>query len=341
VGAIIKAVGLTKDYKVYDRKAGLWGSLTTLFSSEHRVVRAVDNISFEIEPGAKVAYIGPNGAGKSTTIKILTGILTPSAGYCEVAGVIPHRDRVRNARNIGVVFGQRTQLWWDLPVIDSFTILRRIYDIPDAVFHRNMRMFRSLLGIDELAPIPVRKLSLGQRMRIEIAVSFLHDPQVVFLDEPTIGLDAVLKVAIRDLINDMNARNGTTIVLTSHDMDDIREICDDVVLIDKSRIVFQGTLASLAAVEERRSVILDFHCTPTANDAVTHMARRLAGIIQVDREGANRIRVQFDRDRLSIQDLTSYLFRNLEVADFYCVEPRLEEVIRRLYKEGMDKRAAA
>lgn len=341
MSALIRAEGLTKDYKLYHRRSGLWGSVATLFSREHTVVRAVDSISFDIQAGAKVAYIGPNGAGKSTTIKMLTGIVTPSSGHCEVAGVVPWRERTRNAANIGVVFGQRTQLWWDLPVIDSFEILRRIYEIPPSVFDKNMRLFRSLLAIDEVARVPVRKLSLGQRMRIEIAASFLHDPRVVFLDEPTIGLDAVLKEAIRTLINRMNTEVGTTVVLTSHDMDDIKEICDDVIMIDKSRLVFQGRLEALNGMEQRRSVVVHFRADHRSEGAIALLPRQLQGIASVAREGESSLRIEFARASVDLQALMAYLFNYFEVIDFYLLEPDLESIIRQIYLHGVQDGMAA
>jgi ABC-2 type transport system ATP-binding protein len=339
--AMIVAEGLTKDYKLYQRGEGLWGSVATLFSRRYSTMRAVDAVSFSIEAGAKVAYIGPNGAGKSSTIKILTGIMAPTSGRCEVAGVVPYLERVRNAANIGVVFGQRTQLWWDLPVIDSFAILRRIYEIPDAVFDKNMRLFRALLAIDEVAQVPVRKLSLGQRMRIEIAASFLHDPKVVFLDEPTIGLDAILKQAIRALIKRMNEEVGTTVVLTSHDMDDIKEICDDVIVIDQGRVVYQGALAALNAMEQRRSVLVDFRATPASAAALAQMARELPGIDQLEHEAGGRMRIHFQRERLDLQSLMAYLFARFEVLELYALEPDLESIIRQIYLHGVPARQAA
>ena len=338
---MILAEGLTKDYKVYQRGSGLWGSVSTLLSRRSTTMRAVDNVSFSIEAGASVAYIGPNGAGKSSTIKMLTGIMKPSAGHCEVAGIVPWRERVRNAANIGVVFGQRSQLWWDLPVIDSFAILRRIYDIPTATYDKNMALFRSLLAIDELALVPVRKLSLGQRMRIEIAASFLHDPRVVFLDEPTIGLDALLKEAIRKLVRHMHREVGTTIVLTSHDMDDIKQICDDVIVIDKSRVVYQGTLAQLNRMERHRCMVLEFSPTPAAEAALVLLAHALPGIDAVAREGAGRVRIRFLPERLALQALMAWLSARIEVLELYSPEPDLESIIRQVYLHGIPERLSA
>ncbi|WP_426106011.1 ABC transporter ATP-binding protein [Massilia sp. TSP1-1-2] len=338
---IIRVEGLTKQYKLYERKPGLWGSVSTLFSRRHRIVRAVDNISFNVAPGARVAYLGPNGAGKSTTIKILAGIVTPTSGRCEVAGVVPYRERVRNAANIGVVFGQRSQLWWDLPVADSFAILRRIYAISPAVYDKNMRLFRELLDIDQLAAVPVRKLSLGQRMRVEIAASFLHDPRVVFLDEPTIGLDAILKQAIRTLIRRMNEEVGTTIVLTSHDMDDVSEICDDLILIDKSRVVYQGTVAALNSMEQRRSVLFDYRPAPAAAEALARLAQHFPAIDAVTPQAQGRARIDFRRDALDLPALIAHLFRQFDIVDFYSLAPDLEEIIRGVYQAGMPNQRAA
>ena len=338
---IIRVEGLTKQYKLYERKPGLWGSVSTLFSRRHRIVRAVDNISFNVAPGARVAYLGPNGAGKSTTIKILAGIVTPTSGRCEVAGVVPYRERVRNAANIGVVFGQRSQLWWDLPVADSFAILRRIYAISPAVYDKNMRLFRELLDIDQLAAVPVRKLSLGQRMRVEIAASFLHDPRVVFLDEPTIGLDAILKQAIRTLIRRMNEEVGTTIVLTSHDMDDVSEICDDLILIDKSRVVYQGTVAALNSMEQRRSVLFDYRPAPAAAEALARLAQHFPAIDAVTQQAQGRARIDFRRDALDLPALIAHLFRQFDIVDFYSLAPDLEEIIRGVYQAGMPNQRAA
>lgn len=338
---IISVQGLSKTYKRYQRRPGLWGSVSTLLTRQHQLVTAIDRISFDIQRGAKVAYIGPNGAGKSTTLKILTGVMRPSAGHCEVDGAVPYLERIRNAQNIGVVFGQRSQLWWDLPVADSFDILRRIYQIPAQVFDKNMRLFRKLLAVDELAAMPVRQLSLGQRMRIEIAASFLHDPKVVFLDEPTMGLDAVLKQAIRSFVKHVNEQLGTTVMLTSHDMDDIQEICDQAILIDKSRIVYQGPLVGLNRLQPERALMFVFRPSPQATAELRRLPLVLPGICSVSEEADNRARVSFRRDGIEMATLIGHLFSHFEIVDFYSLEPDLESVIRQVYRGGTGLSLAA
>ena len=212
------------------------------FSREYEEIRALNDVSFRIEDGEAVGYIGPNGAGKSSTIKILSGILTPDSGTCVIDGRVPWKDRRAHVSQIGVVFGQRSQLWWDVPVIDSFELIRDIYPVAEDVYKRNLRDLTDLLNLSELLKTPARSLSLGQRMRCEIAASLLHDPRILFLDEPTIGLDAVSKIAVREFVLDMNKRHGTTVILTTHDMQDVEALAHRVLLIGKGRILLDGTL---------------------------------------------------------------------------------------------------
>ena len=219
---------LTKTFRVARRRAGLWGAVTGLVHRTYHDIPALAGIDFTIEESELVGYIGPNGAGKSTTVKILSGILVPTAGRCEVNGVIPWKSRLEHVQNIGVVFGQRTQLWWDLPVVESFEVLRAIYRIPAAVFRKNSARLIEILQLQDLLDIPVRQLSLGQRMRSDLAAALLHGPRLLFLDEPTIGLDAVSKLAVRDFIKMLNRDDGVTVILTTHDMDDIEALCQRV-----------------------------------------------------------------------------------------------------------------
>lgn len=221
---------------------------TGFLRSERRQVRAVDSISFTVARGEMVGYIGPNGAGKSTTIKMLTGILTPSGGRLRVAGLDPSRERTRVARRIGVVFGQRTTLWWDLPLIDSYRLMHRMYRVPDARFRENLDRCVELLQLGALLDVPVRQLSLGQRMRGDIAAALLHDPEVLYLDEPTIGLDVVSKVRVREFLRDLNAERGTTVLLTTHDLTDIEQLCRRVMVIDHGRLMYDGALSGLHEV---------------------------------------------------------------------------------------------
>ncbi|MFK4070657.1 ATP-binding cassette domain-containing protein [Streptomyces sp. NPDC029674] len=327
---MIVAENLTKEFRIAERRPGLLGSLATLLTREYRTVRAVDGVSFEIPAGSKTAYIGANGAGKSTTIKMLTGIMTPTSGRCLVAGIEPYRKRRQNARSIGVVFGQRSQLWWDLSVPDSFRILRRVYDIPDPVYHRNLALYRELLDIDALGTTPVRQLSLGQRMRAEIAASLLHDPAVVFWDEPTIGLDMVLKEAVRELVNRAHRELGTTVVLTSHDIADIAAICDSALVVDHGRVVHQGTIQELLRTADRRSVAFDHRDGLPPRDALERIERGLPGVRSSVGDGG-RIRVDYPVDLFTSRQVLAFLLEHFDLTDCYAPEPDLEEVLRQIY----------
>ena len=239
---MIQAEHLQKTFRVRKRNAGFKNAAKAFFSREYEEIRALNDVSFRIEDGEAVGYIGPNGAGKSSTIKILSGILTPDSGTCVIDGRVPWKDRRAHVSQIGVVFGQRSQLWWDVPVIDSFELIRDIYAVAEDVYKRNLRDLTDLLNLSELLKTPARSLSLGQRMRCEIAASLLHDPRILFLDEPTIGLDAVSKIAVREFVLDMNKRHGTTVILTTHDMQDVEALAQRVLLIGKGRILLDGTL---------------------------------------------------------------------------------------------------
>ena len=239
---MIQAEHLQKTFRVRKRNAGFKNAAKAFFSREYEEIRALNDVSFRIEDGEVVGYIGPNGAGKSSTIKILSGILTPDSGTCVIDGRVPWKDRRAHVSQIGVVFGQRSQLWWDVPVIDSFELIRDIYAVTEDVYKRNLRDLTDLLNLSELLKTPARSLSLGQRMRCEIAASLLHDPRILFLDEPTIGLDAVSKIAVREFVLDMNKRRGTTVILTTHDMQDVEALAQRVLLIGKGRILLDGTL---------------------------------------------------------------------------------------------------
>ncbi len=242
---MIRMEGICKSYHVAKRNAGFKAACRTLFTREYETIRALDQVSFTIGDGEMVGYIGPNGAGKSSTIKILSGILTPDSGECLVNGRTPWKDRINHVRDIGVVFGQRTQLWWDVPVIDSYELLKDIYSISKETYNRNLEEQTDLLNLAELLKTPARQLSLGQRMRCEIGASLLHGPRLLFLDEPTIGLDAVSKLAVREFILRQNEEHGTTVILTTHDMQDIEALTKRIILIGKGRVLMDGSLEQI------------------------------------------------------------------------------------------------
>ncbi|MBT2493855.1 ATP-binding cassette domain-containing protein [Streptomyces sp. ISL-96] len=291
---------------------------------EKTQVRAVDGISFSVPRGEMVGYIGPNGAGKSTTIKMLTGILTPSGGRVRVAGIDPSRERTRLAQRIGVVFGQRTTLWWDLPLRDSYRLMHRMYRIPDDRFKVNMARCVELLDLGELLDVPVRQLSLGQRMRGDIAAALLHDPEVLYLDEPTIGLDVISKAKVRDFLRDLNAERGTTVLLTTHDLTDIEQLCKRVMVIDHGRLVYDGALAGLHEVgESERTLVVD-------------LERELPPI---EVAGARVVKVEGPRQWLafpasvSAAPLVAAVAERYPLVDLSVREPDIEAVIAKMYAD--------
>ncbi|AUY51615.1 ATP-binding cassette domain-containing protein [Streptomyces sp. CB01881] len=294
------------------------------FRREKREVRAVDGLSFKVEAGECVGYIGPNGAGKSTTIKMLTGILVPSGGRLRVAGVDPARERVALARRIGVVFGQRTTLWWDLPLRDSYELARRLYRIPDQRYRANLERCVELLDLGDLLDTPVRQLSLGQRMRGDLAAALLHDPQVLYLDEPTIGLDVVSKGKVREFLREVNREQGTTVLLTTHDLTDIEQLCDRVMVIDHGRVVYDGGLDGLhAAGESERTLVVDL--------AETGPPIEVAGARVVKVEGPRQW-LAFPAQQ-SAAPIVAAVAGRYPMVDLSVREPAIEDVIARMYAE--------
>jgi len=321
--SLIAVENLVKTFRVAEHAPGMWGALRGVLRRRYRTVRALDGISFSVEPGELVGYIGPNGAGKSTTVKILAGILVPDSGRCEVLGRVPWKERIATVSRIGVVFGQRTQLWWDLPVIESFDLLGDIYRVPKANYRRARDELVALLDLEPLLDVPVRQLSLGQRMRCDIAASLLHAPSLLYLDEPTIGLDAVLKPAVREFLLRLNRERGVTVILTTHDMDDIEALCTRVIVIGQGRILSDGALEDLRArVTRERWLIVDLV------DADGEIADPDAAMMR--REGY-RVHLRFDPDRISAAALINRITARHAVRDLFVQNPPIEEIIARLY----------
>ena len=315
---------LRKSFRVSERRRGTLGAIAGLVVRRSRTVNAIDGISFGLKQGELVGYIGPNGAGKSTTVKVLSGILVPDGGRVEVLGRVPWKERIAHVGSIGVVFGQRTQLWWDLPVVESFELLRDIYRVDPADYRRTFDELASLLDLGRLADTPVRQLSLGQRMRCDLAASLIHDPAILFLDEPTIGLDAVSKLAVRDFVRRRNRERGVTVILTTHDMDDIEALCSRVILVHRGRILFDGALEALRArVTNERELVVDLRdgaATVTDPDAIA-----------VRQEG-HRARISYDPQRVATPDLIARITARYPVADLVVENPPIEEIVARLYR---------
>ena len=331
--AIIEAQGLTKDFRQHRRFPGFFGAVRTLLTRDYMVRRAVREVSFAINQGEAVGYVGPNGAGKSTTIKMLTGILVPSSGEVRVMGNLPHKSRRENAQRIGVVFGQRSQLWWDLPVADSFDLHRYVYKIPPDRFRKNLAECEELLHMREFIEFPVRQLSLGQRMRAEMALALLHDPKVLFLDEPTIGLDVTAKDRIREFLRTINRERQVTIILASHDLKDIEEICPRILVINRGVIVYDGELIQLKKeLGTSSTIIVDFAHDPGPV--------ALADAELVVDQGVRK-HFKFDRSAVTAVGLLASLAERYPVRDVSFVEATIEDVIRKVYESTGQEMAEA
>ena len=324
--AIIEAVDLRKVFRSVVREPGLGGAVKALFSRQVEETVAVDAVTFTLEPGELVGYLGPNGAGKSTTIKMLTGILVPTSGTLRVAGLVPAARRQDNAQNIGVVFGQRSQLYWDLPLRESFALLRAIYDIPADRYRTNMKAFAELLDLERFLDTPVRQLSLGERMRGDFAAAMLHDPRIVYLDEPTIGLDVIAKEAIRTFVGEINRERGTTVILTTHDLADVERLARRVILIDKGAVIYDGPL-------ERLREEYGTHRTLVVTLARPYEAVEVAGATVESREG-NVVRLRFERRQTSAEALIRQVMNDFEISDLQIIEPDIDGIVRRIYVEG-------
>jgi ABC-2 type transport system ATP-binding protein len=325
---------LAKDYKIAKRDPGLRGAIKSLFYRKYETKEAVKGINIHIEAGEMVGYIGANGAGKSTTIKMLTGILTPTSGEVKVNGIIPYENRKQNASHIGAVFGQRTQLFWDIPVRESYELLKHIYEIPQKQYEETLAEFVEVLQLEPLLSIPVRQLSLGQKMRCELAAAFLHRPTVVYLDEPTIGLDVAVKVRIRSFIKQMNARYGTTVLLTTHDMQDIEEICQRIIIIDDGSVIYDGSLHDIKSQFGDKRVI-HFELENTDHFTLPAGLERVGEVLPRDEEDPHKISITFSSKNISGAEVINIMMNHYPVVDLTIADAKIETIVEEIYGKGM------
>lgn len=329
---MIEIKNITKEFKVLNRREGLKGSLKDLFSRDYRIVRAVDNISMTVRQGEIVGYLGPNGAGKSTTIKMMTGILEPTSGEILVDGIVPYQNRTKNAQEIGVVFGQRSQLWWALPLIESFKILKDIYGVSDEDYDNMLALYQSLVDIEPLLHKPVRQMSLGQRTLSDILAAFLHNPKIVFLDEPTIGLDVSMKAKIRTLIHALNKEKNTTVILTTHDMGDVDALCQRIVIIDKGKMLYDNDILHLKSFFGSYRT-LKLGMDGDLNHYAACIQKELPDFsVSADDEW---ISVLVDEEKAKVMDVLNQLQKSYEIRDMQLEEISTEEVIKKIYEEGV------
>ncbi|AEJ20256.1 ABC transporter ATP-binding protein [Gracilinema caldarium] len=325
---MIEVHHLVKHFTKIVKEKGVGGSLKSLFAPQKELVRAVDDVSFQVAEGEILGFIGPNGAGKSTVIKMLTGILSPTDGWCRINGYIPQKERKRYVREIGVVFGQRTQLWWDLPLTETYTVLKEIYDIPSAEYKQRLEFLDHVLELGPILSSPVRTLSLGQRMRADIAASMLHKPRVLFLDEPTIGLDIVVKDSIRRAIREINRTEKTTIILTTHDLNDIEQLCQRIVLIDKGKLVYDG---DLDRIRTNFGKIREITFMLEEADQVQRIPFPPHEDLDIKQEGA-KIRLRFNTEVCSLPQMLAIILQAVQVKDISVQDVDIEEILRRVYQ---------
>jgi len=322
--AAIEVQNLSKLFRINKKDPGVAGAVKALFRPRYEDKVAVDAITFSIDPGEIVGYIGVNGAGKSTTIKMLTGILAPSGGQVRVLNRDPHRQRVANAREIGVVFGQRSQLWWDLALIESLNLIARMYEVEPVRYRQLLDQFAETLELGDLLSVPIRNMSLGQKMRAELAATLIHEPKVVYLDEPTIGLDVMVKERIREFIRQQNREKGTTVVLTTHDLGDIEELCQRVIIIDAGRIIYDGPISTIRdRFGKYRTITFE---------TVRHVP--VVGVpagAELVKAEDRTLMLRFDRTRTTASQVASAVMSEVEVADFQLAEPDLESIIKQIY----------
>lgn len=321
---MIELSNVNKTFKVAKRNAGFTEAVKALFMKKYEYIHALNDVTFTIRDGETVGYIGPNGAGKSSTIKIMSGIMAPDSGKCVIDGRVPWKDRKAHVKEIGVVFGQRSQLWWDVPVIDSFELLKDVYRIPFDEYKKNLNRLTELLGIGEIMKMPTRQLSLGQRMRCEIAASLLHGPKILFLDEPTIGLDAVSKIAVRDFVKALNKENRTTVILTTHDMQDIEALTDRILLIGNGRILMDGTLDELKSRNTSKKTLV-----------ITYAGEKLPSVerVAVVKDIGGHAELVIDTGEISVAEAIAAISAAAEIKDITVQGTTVDEMVVSLYKE--------
>lgn len=322
---IIEVKNLVKTYRIIEKETGLKGYFKNLVKPKYKELTAVDDINFNIEEGELVGYIGENGAGKSTTIKMLTGLLTPTTGKVLVNGIVPNEKRIENNKNIGAVFGQKTQLWWDLPVIESFRLIKKMYKIPENEYRKNLKKFTEILELEELLEKQVKNLSLGQKMRCEIAATFIHNPKIVYLDEPTIGLDVLVKENIRKFIKDINKEKKTTVILTTHDLKDIEDVCDRIILLDKGKIIYDG---------EKQKFKDTYGKYVTAEFIVSSKNEEIKQLTNVEilEETQNKLKVKFMHDETTIVKIMNEISNHCKIEDIHMQEAELEDILKEVYR---------
>jgi len=331
--AVIRVNDLTKVFRIPKKEPGLGGAVKGLFAPQFEYKTAVDRINFHLDAGEIVGYIGVNGAGKSTTIKMLTGVLMPTSGNIDVMGRDPHRQRVDNAREIGVVFGQRTQLWWDLALIESLNLIARMYDVPPPRYKQMLDEFSETLELGELLKKPVRNMSLGQKMRSELAAALIHEPKVVYLDEPTIGLDLIVKERIRDFIKGQCGSKGMTVILTTHDLGDIEELCQRVIIIDEGRLIYDGPIAT---IKKKFGKFREISFETVSPVGLLDLPDGAEILDSEDR----KVTLRFDRTLSSASRVASAIMKQIEVSDFSLSEPDLSNIVKQIYNGALDPEMA-
>ena len=329
--SIIEVSGISKEYKISDHKGGLIGYINHIFNPKYKKFTAVNNISFKINQGEIVGYLGENGAGKSTTIKMLSGLLTPTNGIIKVNGIVPYKNRIQNNFQIGAVFGQKTQLWWDLPVFESFKLIGNLYKMTQKDYEKNLNWIVEKLELKELLNKQVRNLSLGEKMKCEIAATFLHKPKVVYLDEPTIGLDVLVKENTRNFIKEYNKEFNTTIILTTHDVKDVEELCDRIILIDKGKIIYDGNINSFRSKYSNNDFLTIFK-----KETISFINKIKLDGIEVAEESKNYIKIKFNQDKISIIEIIEKFKKYYTILNVETNEAKMEEILKEIYRGNID-----